>query len=230
VTRYRRAPRRQGVIYGPVLGRDRGHPPTAVGRLAGLLVVVGALALMAGLTFTFLGRGGAPAPGAIPSPTGVAAVSPSPSPTLLPSPSPTLPPLPTPELTLPPTPEPTATPLELAVREGPGAITFGTKHDRQLRITDPTVTFPRRGEMIWSAELTEAAGTSLLQIDIGRVDPEDGSEVIISTLDQQVENPNHVHFLRRWRIQRLVDAPGIYVVRYLRDGRLLSEGYFQVEE
>jgi hypothetical protein len=203
-------------------------------RLIGAVVVIGALALMAGLTFSFLGRSG-PEPEASPTPTAAAAVSPSPSPTGPsptgpPTPGPTLPPTPTPVLTLPPTPEPSPTSLEIEVREGPGAITFGTENDSNLRITDPTVTFPSRGQMAWSAELIEPAGVALLQIDIGRVDPDDGSEEIISTLEQEVTNPNHVRFLRRWRIQRLVDSPGIYVVRYLRNGQLMSEGYFRVEE
>ncbi|CAN5679330.1 hypothetical protein BH23CHL7_BH23CHL7_24420 [soil metagenome] len=198
-------------------------------RLVGAVVVIGALALMAGLTFSFLGQSG-PEPEASPTPTAAAAVSPSPSPTSAPTPGPTLPPTPTPTLTLPPTSEPSPTPLEIEVREGPGAITFGTENDRDLRITDPSVTFPSRGRMAWSAELTEPAGVELLQIDIGRVDADDGSEEIISTLEQEVDNPNHIRFLRRWRIQRLVDSPGIYVVRYLRDGQLMSEGYFRVEE
>jgi hypothetical protein len=230
VTRYRRTPRRQGVVYGPVLGRGQGQPPTIAGRLVGAVVVLGALGLMAGVTLIFLGRDEPTVPAASPTPTAAAVASPTPAapPTLAPTLSPTLPP--TPALTLPPTPEPTSTPVVVEVREGPGAITFGTEHDSDLRITDPRTTFPSRGRMAWSAELTEAAGAPLLQIDIGRVDPDDGSEVIISTLEQEVENQNAIRFLRRWRIQRLVDEPGIYVVRYLRDGRLLSEGYFQVEE
>jgi len=120
------------------------------------------------------------------------------------------------------------TPLEIEVVEGPGAITFGTENDSDLFITDPQTDFPPRGRFAWSAYLTEPAGAPVLSVDIVRINPADGSEVVISTLEQEVSNQNAVRFLRRFRVQRLVDAPGVYAVRYIRDGVLLAEGHFRV--
>ncbi|HVM29424.1 MAG TPA: hypothetical protein VM305_01450, partial [Candidatus Limnocylindrales bacterium] len=69
MSRYRRTPRRQGVVYGPALGRDDEPHSGFLGPLLGAAVVLGALVLMGVATFAFLGR----------VPTGPAGPSPSPA-------------------------------------------------------------------------------------------------------------------------------------------------------
>lgn len=220
--RYRRAARRQGVVYGPPRAAGPNPEADAVARVLGPLVVIGAVGLLAIGSWAVLGRGGAP--GA--SPTAVA-VSPSPSPSPSNTATATLV-LPTATATLPPSPSPTEFAIE--VREGPGAITFGTEWDEDtLRVTDARTTFPPRGRFVWSAELTEAAGAPELQVTISSYDPDDGAETVIAQSVTEVENQSATLFLRRQPMQRLVDEPGIYVVRYFRGDILLAEGYFQVE-
>lgn len=227
VTRYRRTPRRQGVVYGPPIGRDS-ERPTIAGRLLGAAVVLGALALMAGVTFTFLGRA-EQAPVASPSPTTFAAISPTPAaPTPLPPPLPTpLPPTPTPEPS--PTAEPSPTTSVVEVVEGPGAVTFGRRANNEMRIPDPIVIFTNRGRIAWSAELIEPAGEEELTLEIARFDPDTGEEDIVTSSDNDYDEDTIV-ILRRGRIPRVFEGPGIYVVRYLRDDAVLAQGYLQIEE
>jgi hypothetical protein len=222
VSRHRHVARRQGVVYGPV---RPAQPAGAgvVGRLLGGLLVVGAFALLAAGTYAFLGRPPAP-PSA--SPTSVAA-SPTASPTTSPTTGPTAPPTPT--NTLPPSPSPS--PFLIEVRQGPGAITFGTKYNpKTLRILDPQTTFPLTGRLVWSAQLTEAAGAPELTVVINAYDPLTGSETLSWEQTRPVENQQATIFLRRLAVERLVSAPGIYVMRYLRGDILLAEGYFEVVE
>ena len=212
------------MIYGPVHAAEPSVGAGVVGRLLGALVIVGSFGLLAAGTYAFLGR--APEPTASPSPTAAAA-----SPTATPSQSPTLGPTPslTATATLPPSPSPT--PFAVEVRQGPGAITFGTQYNETtLRISDPHTTFPPNGRFVWSAQLTEAAGAPELRVTVSAFDPGSGSETLVDESIVQVDNQQATIFLRRPLMQRLVDGPGIYVVRYLRGDILLAEGYFRVAE
>jgi len=224
VRRYRRAPRRQGVVYGSVRSVERDGGAGAIGRLLGALVIVGAVGLLAAGAYAFLGRPAAAPPSASPtagaSPT--ASTSPSPPP---PTASPTA--SPTATATLPPSPSPS--PFTIEVREGPGAITFGTEFNANtLRITDPHTAFPPTGRFVWSAELTEAAGAPALTYRLHAYDPATDTETLVSETVVEVDNQNATIFLRRQPMGRLVPGPGIYVLRYFRDDILLAEGYFEV--
>lgn len=226
--RYRRAPRRQGVVYGPPRPLGANGDAGIFGRLLGPVVIVGAFALLAVAAWAYVGRGAPPL--ASPEPTDVAALSPTPtaSPTATPSPSPL--PTPTSTPTLPASPSPSPTPFSIEVREGPGAITFGTQYrSNTLRIVDPRTTFPLRGRFYWSAQLTETAGAPELRITVNEYDPASGTETLVNEQIWEVENRRATIFLRRHRMPRLVDGPGIYVVRYFRGDILLAEGYFRVE-
>jgi hypothetical protein len=224
--RYRRPPRRQGVVYGPPrrFGDSRGE--SVVGRLLGPVVIVGAFGLLAVAAWTFAGRGSSPAVSPTPTTQAVASPTASPSPTRSPTAVPSS--SPTPTATLPASPSPT--PLTIEVREGPGAITFGTQFDpNTLRIVDATTTFPARGRFYWSAQLAEAAGAPELLITVSAYDPATGAETPVSEESWPVENQQATIFLRRLQMQRLVDGPGVYVVRYMRGDILLAEGFFRAE-
>lgn len=231
--RYRRTPRRQGVVYGPVLGPGQ-QPPnqsSAIGRLLGAAVIVGALVLIGAATFMFLGRV-QPGPATSPAPTGVAVASPTAlAPTSGPaSPTPAAPA--TPQLTLPPTPEPSPepTPLEVEVREGAGFVTFGSSWNRGLQMQGVSATFTPGGRIAWSAVLSEPAGAPTLDVTVSRVDPAEATEEITWEEEYAVQNQGSERVLRRVPINRVTDGPGIYVVRYARGGEVLSEGYFELAE
>lgn len=190
----------------------------------GTFVVVGALLLMAAVTFNLLG-GDRPGTGVLPSPTGTASTSPrpaSPSPALTPTPGP----LPTPET--PPAPTPDPSPFVVEVREGPGYITFGSGWDSNQNMQNVSATFTPGGRLAWSALLTEPAAAARLDITVHRVDPTDGSESLVYEEQYRVRNPDGSWYLRRVSMGDVTDGPGIYVMRYLRDGDVLSEGYFEV--
>jgi hypothetical protein len=228
VRRYRRQPRRQGVVYGSVRPLEQDGGAGTIGRLLGAAVIVGAVGLLAAGAWVFLGRPSAVTP--TPSPTSVppspsASPSASGSPTIGPSPSPTA------TATLPATPSPSPSPFTIEVREGPGAITFGTEYnENSLRITDPHTTFPPTGRFVWSAELTEAAGAPELTYRVLAYDPSTGSETLITEQTFEVKNQQATIFLRRQPMGRVVPGPGIYVLRYLRGDILLAEGYFEVAD
>jgi hypothetical protein len=212
------------------MGRDQG--PSGLGRLLGGFVVVGALLLMGAATFMFLGGSRPTPPVTSPSPTAIGIASPTPeaTPTLPATPVPALPtptPLATPDITLPPTPEPS--PVQVEVREGPGYVTFGSGWTRGLVLQDVSATFTPGGRLAWSAVLTEPAGAPALDVVLGRIDPATG-EVEQVTWEERYEmqNQSSERILRRLPINRITDGPGIYVMRYLRNGELLSEGYFEL--
>lgn len=228
--RYRRAPRRQGVVYGSPRAAHTGGEGSFVGRLLGPIVIVIAFGLLAAGAWAFMGRGGPSSTG--PSPTGGAVASPTLSATPSLSPTPTALATATPIATLPPSPSPSPSPTEFAieVREGPGSIQFGTSFNQNtLRINDPRTTFPPSGRLFWSAQLTEAPGVPSLLITVSRYDPATGSETLVREETWEVQNERATIFLRRQRVPQLIDGPGIYVVRYLREDILLAEGYFRIE-
>jgi hypothetical protein len=225
-------PRRQGVVYGPAFGRDDGPRTGFLGRLLGAAVVLGALVLMGVATFTFLGRAQPGPVGTSPSPTGAAAVSPTPgmaSPTPL-APSPTPLPLPTaPQES--PSPEPAATPFEVEVRQGAGYLTFGSGWTRgSLEMQNVSATFTPGGRIAWSAVLSEPAGAPALDVVAARLDFEEGTEEVTWEERYEMQNQQSERILRRVAINNLTDGPGVYVVRYLRNGEVLSEGYFELVE
>lgn len=231
--RHRRTPRRQGVVYGPVLGPGQ-QPPnqsSALGRLLGAAVIMGALLLMGAATFMFLDRA-RPGPATSPAPTGVAIASPTPLEPTGGAARPTPVPPPTPQLTLPPTPAPTpdTTPFEVEVREGPGFITFGSSWSRGLEMQGVSATFTSGGSIAWSALLSEPADTPTLDVTVSRLDLAEGTEEVTFEEEYELQNQRSERILRRVPLNRATDGPGIYVVRYAREGEVLSEGLFALVE
>lgn len=226
VPRYRR-PRRQGIVYGPTIQRERPADGGLVGRLLGILVVVGAVAILGVGALTFVGANPL-APGASPTPTALAGVSPTPL--ISPSPPPPTPPPPTP--TPSPTPEPTPepTPFEVEVLEGPGFITFGTNTNNNLRITDPRVVFELGDRITISAQLTEPTGSAAMAIHFYRYDPEADEEEFLLEQEVRPRVSSASVFSRRVNTSNLFDEAGIYVMRYMRGDVVMSEGWFELTD
>lgn len=240
MTRSRRPPRRQGVVYGPVQDRGQGYEASSlVGLILGMLVVAAALGILAvgALTFTG-GRGGVPV--ASSTPTALAVQSPVPTvqltaPRATAAPPVTAPPtaaLPTPLLSPDSTgsPQPTAgaTPFELEVGQGPGFVTFGTQSDSSLRIIDPRTSFGPDERITWSAYLTELVNSDETRIEISKIDPATGAEELVRQEEVRPRVTAGQIFLRRIRPDQSLDGPGIYVVRYLRGFTVMSEGFLEI--
>ena len=199
-----------------------------LGRVLGMLIVLGAVAVLGVGALNLVGGDGGP-PAASASPTAGAVVnSPrsfSPTP-LAPSPSPSLPPSPDFSPSPEPSPEPTAFAVE--VREGPGYVTFGTQSDSNLRITDPRTTFQVDERITLSAQLTEPTGSAQMTIFFFRYDPETDEEELVTEQRVRPRVASASTFLRNLRASNALDGPGIYVMRYMRGDDVMSEGWFEV--
>jgi hypothetical protein len=217
-----RRPRHQGVVYGPVRPRQPGPEGGLLGRILGMLVVLGAVAVLGVAALNFVGSD-RPGPGATPT---SGAFSPSPSISPSPSPSPTPPPTPPPT----PSPSPAPTPFAVSVQEGPGYVTFGTEADSDLRIVDPRAVFELGERLTLSAQLLEPAGSSELDIEVHKYDPATDSEELVAEFDVTPRVSSASTFMRRLRTDRALDGAGFYVVRYVRGTDVLSEGWFEVTE
>ncbi len=225
-----RQQRRQGVVYGPV--RQNGPRSSAgalIGRILGLLVLVMATGLLAVGALAFVGGGAA-----TPSPRSTLAAGPSfrPSLSALPSVSPTsgaTPDSATPSASSGASDEPLPTAPLISV--GPGFVTFGTKVDRELKVTNPRTEFTKDERIVWSAYLIDPADASALRVLVLKSEASaPGGERLI--VDEEVAadvSPAQI-FVRRLRPRRYLDGPGLYVVRYLRGDRLLAEGHLLVTE
>jgi hypothetical protein len=231
----RRQQRRQGIRYGPPRERERySDNGVLIGRFLGLGILLLTIGVLAAGALAFMGD----LPGSTPAPTrtlpAVAASglpsesaafessAPSQGPTTLPTTG-----------TIPPTtvPSPAATIVPPLVQIGEGYVTFGTHSDNQLRITDPRSVFALDERIVWSAFLTELADSDQLRIQILKLDETAiGGETLIS--DEPVTPIVHGAqiFQRRFRAQATLDGPGLYVVRYLRNTDLLSEGFLEITE
>jgi hypothetical protein len=239
VTRLRRPPRRQGVVYGPIQNREGYEASSLIGRILGMLVVAAAVGVLAVGSLTFLGgQGGGTAGPTTGSPTPTAAAAESLPPTPPPAP-PTAPPATapptevptlTPTVTEAPSPAATAeaTPPGLEVREGPGFVTFGTANNSALRITDARTSFGLSERITWSAHLTETVNSVDVRIETYKRDPATGSEELVVREEVRPRVNGAQIFLRRLRPDRALDGPGTYVVRYLRGDTVMAEGSFEV--
>ncbi len=224
-----------GIRYGPPRERERfSDNGVLIGRFLGLAILLLTIGVLAAGALAFTGN----LPGSSPTPTrtlSVVAASGLPdesAPLESSAPSPAATTLPT-TGTIPPTtvPSPAATIVPPLVQIGEGYVTFGTHSDNQLRITDPRSVFALDERIVWSAFLTELADSEQLNIQILKLDETAiGGETLIS--DEPVTPIVHGAqiFQRRLRAQSSLDGPGLYVVRYLRNTDLLSEGFFEITE
>jgi hypothetical protein len=229
--------RRQGVVYGPAGSQGGGGGTALLGTLLGVLVVLVAMALLAVGGFALIGN---LAGGSSSSPSLIAGAPSSPSV----SPSAASPSAATPIGSLPngasespggqptpsagaasPTPSATFVPQ---VQQGPGYVTFGTKVNSKLRVTNPRATFSSDdARVLWSAYLSSPADAANLQIEILKLDPTatDGKRVLWNHgLTIKVKGAQiYQSYLRT---STALDGPGVYEVRYLRGSELLADGFF----
>jgi hypothetical protein len=223
--------RRQGVIYGPPRPPDDGRDSGSfIGRLLGLGIIVLAMTVLAAGALAFLNR-----PAASPR-----SPSPSPPPTLDITPSATFSPeaSPTPVAGSPsPAPSTSEAPASASpspfvpqVQVGPGFVTFGTKSDENVTITDPRAEFKLSDTIRWSAYLTERANSVDLRVRILKLDQEaENGERLISDAEVRPRVNGAQRFGRRIDPSEVLDGPGVYVVRYVRGDTLMSEGYFLLQ-
>lgn len=231
--RYRR-PRRQGVIYGPVTQPGRGSDGDFVARILGILVVMGAVALLGLGALAFVGDDRDDE--RRPSPTTVALESPSPPPSPPPAtPLPTEPPATpatTPATSPQPTPDtmtPAPTPFEITVEEGPGHITFGTGRGSNLSVSQPGTTFELGQRIFYSARLVETTPTDAVSIRVSKYDVEQDAETAVTELSVNTRIPRF-HTLRQRLNTSNLDGPAIYVMRFMRGDNTLAEGWFEITE
>jgi hypothetical protein len=221
--------RRQGVIYGPPRPADDGRGSGSfIGRLLGLSIIVLAMTVLAAGALAFLNRPAASPRSPTPSPVPTVAVTPDA--TFGPEASGTPAvgsPSPVPSGSVAPSVSPSqGAPI---VQVGPGFVTFGTKADENVNITDPRATFTMSDTIRWSAYLTERADADDLRVRILKLDPAaENGERLISDSEVRL----HVkaqRFGRRIDPRDVLEGPGTYVVRYVRGDTVLSEGSFLLE-
>ena len=226
---------RPGVVYGPqggYGGRGRG---AILGSLLGFLVVVATVGVLGFGLILFLesrNNPGSPAPtnpglsspGASPATPGLspgASVPASAQPTIGPSSAPTSSP--------PPTATPAPTVFVPDVQVGPGYVTFGTKTNGRLDVTDPRATFGPSETMVWSAYLAAPADSVDLEIRILKLDPvaPDGQRLVrVDPVKPKATNAQR--FVRTVRVKRVLAGPGLYTIQYVRSGEIVAEGSFLV--
>ena len=120
--------------------------------------------------------------------------------------------------------------MEPVVQVGPGFITFGTQHTRDLRIVDPRASFTLEEVVTWSAYMSEPVNSAKVTIRVFKVDPTaEGGQRLISESGVRPIVSGAQRFLRRVKPAEVLDGPGVYVVRYMRDETVLSEGSFRVD-
>jgi hypothetical protein len=235
VAQHRRPQRRQGIVYGPARQGGGGRYTDSgvlIGRFLGFGVLLLTLGVLAAGALAFVGD--RPGPSATPVRSAAIGASFSFAPNAL---TPTDLPTQAPPTVLPTvssavlTPQPSlsasiAPPL---VQIGKGFVTFGTESDEQLHIADPRASFALDERMVWSAYLTRPVNSADLLVRILKLDSavETGERLILEEPVTPLVRGAQI-FGRRLRPDALLDGVGIYIVRYLRDGAVLSQGSFEV--
>lgn len=126
----------------------------------------------------------------------------------------------------PPSEAPSAPPSQAGA--APGSITFGTILDSGLVISDPATSFDANVPQIaWSAVLKDKVGATSITLVFASV-AADGSETVIQQTDVPVSSPDF-NVLGSGGVDLATlagNAPGTYVLRYIRGGTVLAEGEF----
>lgn len=230
--------RRQGVVYGPVGSQGGGGGTALLGTLLGVLVVLVAMALLAVGGFALIGdlaggassspsavAGSTASPGTSPGAASSSPATPTESLSIAASQSPSGQPTPSGAAA---NPSPSAT-FVPQVKEGPGYVTFGTKINSKLRVTDPRATFSSRdARVVWSAYLSSPADAADLHIEILKLDSSaaNGKRVLwdhgltIKAKDAQI-------YQSYLRTSTALAGPGVYEVQYLRGNEILADGFFE---
>jgi hypothetical protein len=218
-------------VYGPPRQGRYSENGVFIGRLLGLGILLLTLGVLAAGALAFVGD--RPAASATPRHTVAAepsvsfvprTVSPTAAmPTVVSTPTPVVTPPPTVAVSMAPTFPP---PL---VHIGEGFVTFGTDLDDQFHIVDPRASFASTERIVWSAYLTRPVNSVDLILRITKLDfAAVGGELLIT---EQPVTPivRGVQILGdRIRPDTDLQGPGIYVVRYIRNDAVLSEGSFEV--
>lgn len=111
-----------------------------------------------------------------------------------------------------------------------GTVEFGLDYDPDtLEIVTPTTRFQTTYPAIaYSAQLSEPAGAASLRLVIASVSA-GGAEGILVDEDVPISNPAFDLFANKVDLATLVgNAPGTYVLRFLRDTTILAEGEFEL--
>lgn len=109
-----------------------------------------------------------------------------------------------------------------------GVITFGTALDEDtLKVTKVTSRFKRTYPKIsWSASLSEPVGATSIELVLASRSAS-GAERVIERVDVDVSNPDADLFANSADLATIVgNKAGTYVMRYVRDGKVLAEGTF----
>lgn len=236
---YRNQPR-QGVVYGPAGPQGGGDRTALLGTLLGVLVVLVAMAMLTVAAFAVIGD-----LSASPSPSAslIAQSSPSPSPstgaTSSASPAPSgsqgVPPSSSPGGESSPPASPVATPtpppgsFAPQVQVGPGYVTFGTKTNAKLHITNARATFSSQDPRImWSAHLTSPADAADLHIHIYELDASvSGGRRLLWDHQLTIHAKGAQIYKSYLRTKTALRGPGIYEVQYLRGNEVLADGFFK---
>lgn len=227
-----RLQRRQGVVYGPARPPDSGRGSGAIlGRLLGAFVVVVAVGVLGAGALAFMSANDGPTRS--PSPSAIARAT---GPTLPPAPTPgsdetPAAPSPPPTATSSPAPSAETTPFVPQVQVGPGYVTFGTKTNSQLRVTDPQSAFDIDQRMRWSAHLTQPANSAELRVHVSKADAAaEGGERLIRDEEVKPRVTGAQIFAKTLRPSRYLEGPGLYVVRYVRGEEVMAVGSFLIED
>ena len=228
----RRQQRRPGIRYGPPHQRERfGDNGVLIGRLLGLGVLLLSFGVLTAGALAFMGD--LPGSAATPARSNLVADATAGSTSIAGSPTPgaTSAPRPTPSPLA--SVEPTAAPSHVPplVQIGEGFVTFGTRSDQQLHILDPRSTFTMSDRIVWSAFLTSVADSIDLHTTISKIDlTAPAGERVIADEPIGTSVRGAQIFQRRIRPESVLEGPGVYAVRYLRDTDLLAEGFLEIVE
>ena len=219
-----RRPRRQGVVYGQPSLRNANDGAPIVGRLIGALIVIGAVVVLLVGALAVIGGGPASGPATSPTPTRSGPLSPGPSVTARPTATPARTPTPSPAAS------PSPSPIAIELVEGPGKITFADDYTNDFTLVNPHVEFKMSDSFAWRANIGDPVGQVRVDFDIYRVDPITQAETNVHTNSFVGRNANARLYYAKAPVEREVDGPGMFVMRYSVDGATISEGYFRVTE
>jgi hypothetical protein len=128
------------------------------------------------------------------------------------------------------TPVVTLTPTEDPDLANFGKITFGKNYDPDtLTIAKPITRFKRTyPEIAWSASLTDTVNDTSIEIIVARRSKA-GVETTLISEEVDVSNPDSDLLANKVDLATLLDnKAGTYVMRYVRDGKTLAEGEFEL--
>jgi hypothetical protein len=115
-----------------------------------------------------------------------------------------------------------------AAAGGSGKITFGTGIDQStLAVTGPTTVFAPGQKVGWSAALSEPANATTLIVVFAKILPGGGEQSLV-TSPVAISNPDFTVLANTSDFSDWATAPGDYVLRVLRDAKVLAEGTFTI--